>query len=91
MVPRRIQDEIGERIYTQAWTWAEGKNEYEVELFLMLKSDLGWNTHSYKTQYRALRRSELSKFMSESGFTNIAWIMPEASGYYQPVVIGTKT
>lgn len=90
MIPRRIQDETGERIYTQAWTWIHDKNEYEVELFLILKSASGWVTHSYKSQYRALQRDELSSFLSKAGFNSIEWHSPEESGYYQPVVSAVR-
>lgn len=90
MVPKRVQDQLGERIYTQAWTWSADTNQYEVELFLLLKSETGWKTQSYKTEYRAIQREELSSFLKQAGFTNVEWSMPNNSSYYQPIVIAHR-
>jgi hypothetical protein len=46
-----------------------------------------WEVQSYTTRYRALRRADLSRILAQAGFVDIAWLMPEESGYYQPVVL----
>ena len=37
-------------------------------------------------KYRALLREELSDILDKVGFSDIRWLMPEESGYYQPIV-----
>jgi hypothetical protein len=38
-------------------------------------------------RYRALRRATLSASLERAGFHDIEWLMPEATGFYQPVVL----
>jgi hypothetical protein len=40
----------------------------------------------YHTHYRALLRSQLTRFLSEAGFSKIEWQIPADSGYYQPII-----
>ncbi|WP_153801947.1 hypothetical protein [Filobacillus milosensis] len=49
-----------------------------------------WETKHHTTSYRALLREELSQILSEAGFSNITWNMPEDTGYYQPILIAEK-
>src|SRR5687768_16374821 len=37
----------------------------------------------------ALRRATLDQLLRSVGFTTTEWLMPEHSGYYQPMVIAT--
>ena len=39
-----------------------------------------------RVTYRALRRRELTSALEHAGFTNVAWLMPKDTGFYQPVV-----
>jgi glycine/sarcosine N-methyltransferase len=87
MPPRKIIDEHGERVYLQTWDWNKQGDSYELELFLLKRNSHGWDTSSYKTQYRAWQRHELSSIFEKVGFKNIQWLMPEETGYYQPIMI----
>lgn len=87
MAPRKIQDKNGTRIYMQTWDWNNLRDSYEVELFLMKQTDSAWSTTSYKTTYRAWLRGEVSAALVGVGFQDIQWLMPEETGYYQPIVI----
>ena len=31
--------------------------------------------------------ADLSRILAQAGFVDIVWLMPEESGYYQPVVL----
>ena len=37
--------------------------------------------------YRAVLREELTMALRDSGFGQVRWLMPQESGFYQPVVI----
>ncbi|MGB6974656.1 MAG: class I SAM-dependent methyltransferase [Terracidiphilus sp.] len=76
------------RIVHQVWDWDE--NQYVVHLYLTWNSDSFWMTKHYATRYRALKRKELTENLSSSGFHAIEWLMPEATGFYQPIVIARK-
>jgi glycine/sarcosine N-methyltransferase len=49
-----------------------------------------WKVSQYSTQYRALRRQELTEILSRAGFINTRWLMPDETGYYQPIVVSRK-
>jgi SAM-dependent methyltransferase len=78
------------RIIFQAWDWSDEGNIYQVHHFIVQEIEGSWQTQHYTTQYRALLRDELSEILENAGFTQINWLMPEESGYYQPIVIGRK-
>ena len=42
---------------------------------------------SYTTHYRAQRRETLTRALSQAGFGLVTWLMPEESGFYQPIVL----
>lgn len=48
-----------------------------------------WQMRSYTTFYRALRRETLTQALSHVGFRDVTWLMPDESGFYQPVVLAT--
>jgi SAM-dependent methyltransferase len=76
----------GRRIYFQVWDWAQDGRTYTVHLFLIGESGGAWETYHHETRYRAVLREELAEILHQTGFLDVAWQMPEESGYYQPVV-----
>ena len=39
------------------------------------------------TTLRALRRAAVSDALNRAGFADVAWRMPEETGFYQPIVV----
>jgi glycine/sarcosine N-methyltransferase len=76
----------GRRIYFQVWDWAEDGRTYTVHLFLVDESGGAWETRHHETRYRAVLREELAEILRRAGFLDVAWQMPDESGYYQPAV-----
>lgn len=76
------------RIVHQVWDWRT--NEYVLHLYLTWETDSGWRSKHFASQYRALKREELSKSLKSSGFENVDWLMPEFTGFYQPIVFARK-
>jgi glycine/sarcosine N-methyltransferase len=71
----------------QVWEWQD--EQYRVTQFIVVPHGSGWQMRSYTTHYRALRRETLTRALSQAGFGQITWVMPEESGFYQPIVIAT--
>lgn len=90
MLPRKIIDENGERIYLQTWDWLPSSNIYDLELFILARNSHGWKTSSYKTKYRAWQRLEMKSIFEKAGFSNIQWLMPAESGYYQQIMVAHR-
>jgi glycine/sarcosine N-methyltransferase len=86
-MPKIFDDPGGKRIVFQVWDWSEDKRNYLVNLFIMREVLGDWKVSQHSTQYRALRRQELTDILSKAGFVNTRWLMPDETGYYQPIVI----
>ncbi len=84
-----FQETDGMRARFQVWEWHDGET-YTVHQFLLEQEGRDWATSHYETTYRALKRKTLSELLSQAGFTGIEWLMPEQSGYYQPIVVARK-
>ncbi len=73
------------RIVHQVWDWHR-PDSYTVHLYLTLENDGGWHAHHFTSEYRCLLRPELTAALHEAGFVEVQWLMPETSGFYQPIV-----
>ena len=83
-------DAEGRRIIFQTWDWAEDGSTYQMEVFFMRQSETGWQTRSYKSNLRAWQREDISRILDKLGVEAIEWHLPEASGFYQPIVTARK-
>ena len=88
-IPIALHGPTGERQGAgQVWVWSPAGDQVEVALFTLAERPDGeWNTAVHETTLRALRRSELTAALVRHGFEAVRWLMPEDSGYYQPVVV----
>jgi glycine/sarcosine N-methyltransferase len=76
------------RIVHQIWDWHE--NRYMIHLYLTWETDSCWTTKHYVSQYRAIKRKELTEGLEASEFLQIEWLMPESSNFYEPIVVARK-
>ncbi len=81
--PKVFRDASGERRVSQVWHWSDDGSACDIELLL----EQGGETKVFKGRYRALTRAELKRAFETTGFTAVDWLMPEQSGYYQPIVV----
>jgi len=44
----------------------------------------------FACEYRATRREELTKLPYDGGCSEVKWLFPEETGFYQPVVAARK-
>jgi glycine/sarcosine N-methyltransferase len=77
------------RIVHQVWDWRG--NDYMVHVYITLENEASWETKHFTTTYRALERKTLTEILARTGFRSIEWLMPESTGYYQPIVISRKS
>lgn len=81
-------DEKGKRISFQTWDWIE--DTYTLTQYLIKHKNKFCKIKSFSTKYRAITREEISLKLHANNFSEISWIMPEDSDYYQPIVIAKK-
>ena len=86
--PTFVSENGKRRIVHQLWDWNE--NGYALHLYITVESGASWIAKHYATRYRALQRKELSRSLESSGFCEIEWRLPEATGLYQSMVIARK-
>lgn len=75
-----------ESILMQIWNW-KNNNIYEVHQHITAMDKNIWNHSHCYTTYRAYKRQELADLLKKSGFKSIEWLMPEETGYHQPIAI----
>ncbi len=92
-MPRRIVDQFGERVYVQTWDWSEDGKSYDLRLFMLRPSGAGenWVGRPLLTKMRAYTRAEIVGEAEKTGFVSCEWLMPEESGYYQPIFVARKS
>ena len=84
---RIIPTAEGIRVVFQVWQWQQ--EQYRLTQFFVVPHGPEWRMRSYTTSYRALRRETLTQALSQAGFGEVSWLMPEISGFYQPIVLAT--
>ncbi len=72
----------------QTWDW-EKNNVYTMNHFTF-KKDEGYKTHHRCTKLRAYQRYQIKTIFYKIWFTDIQWLMPEESGYFQPIILAYK-
>ena len=77
----------GQRVSFQTWTW-EGDN-YSLIQYIVDDEDT-LQISKFACQYRATRREELTQLLLANGCSQVAWLFPEETGFYQPIVVASK-
>jgi len=73
----------------QVWDWVE--ESYEMSHYTLRQHQTSCETVCRKSRMRAWQREKITSFMEEDGkFTDIKWLMPSVSGFYQPIVVAHK-
>lgn len=85
---RVIDSADGRRVTLQVWDW-DG-DHYTITQFILVRHADDWQMRHYTTRYRALRLETLTTALQGAGFGDIQWLMPDSSGFYQPVVVARQ-
>ena len=75
------------RIVHQVWDWIDD-TKYMLHLYITTQTTSGWESLHFVSQYHCTLREQLSTILDRAGFTDIEWLMPSESGFYQPIVLG---
>lgn len=77
----------GQRVSFQTWTW-EGDNYSLIQYIIDDEDPL--QISKFACQYRATRREEMTALLTANGCSEVAWLFPEETGFYQPIVVARK-
>ena len=86
-----LDTQEGRRIAFQVWDWAEDGRSYALSLFMLKQAGTRWTTRVSTTTLRAIQRDELTHVLERTGYVDIRWVMPDESGYYQPVITARRS
>jgi SAM-dependent methyltransferase len=87
--PSFYPDNGGRRIVFQIWEWLD-ERRYRFHLYITRNTDSAWQTFHFTSTYRSVLRGELQRIWEEAGFSNIRWLSPPDSGFYQPIFIAHR-
>ena len=79
--------EKGQRVSFQTWTW-NGDN-YRLIQYIVDDQDT-LHVSKFECEYRATRRAEMTDLLKENGCSEVVWMFPEETGFYQPIVVAKK-
>lgn len=88
--PQVSRTRAGQAITFQLWHWHEDGERYDLEHFQLIPAKNTWQVRVRRTTHWALTSPQLTEFVTEAGFTKIAWHSPVSSGYYQPVLTARR-
>ena len=77
----------GQRVSFQTWKW-EGDN-YRLVQYIIDDADT-LQISKFECEYRATRRAEMTDLLRKYGCTEVTWLFPEETGFYQPIVAAKK-
>jgi hypothetical protein len=73
------------------WHWLDDAVYRLDHVVLQESGAAGWAlVTSGSVRLRAYRRPELVRAFERAGLRNVTWIPAQESGYYQPLVVGTR-
>jgi len=84
--PFFYSDDGRRRIVFQVWDWLDDRR-YTFHLYITREIENTWETVHASAAYRGILRDEVAAALSRAGFTNVRWLFPANSGFYQPIII----
>jgi glycine/sarcosine N-methyltransferase len=87
--PQVHQSAVGEErtVTFQLWHWHEDGEHYDLEHFQLLPAGGEWRVQLRRTTYWALGRDRLNALTARAGFVDLAWQMPQETGFFQPLLV----
>jgi SAM-dependent methyltransferase len=77
----------GQRVSFQTWKW-DGDNYMLIQYIIDDEDPL--QISKFECEYRATRREEMTELLMANGCREVAWLFPEETGFYQPIVVARK-
>lgn len=76
----------GRTVTFQLWDWHEDGERYDLEHFQLIPDGRDWRVEVRRTTYWALTQEQLTGFVTQAGFDAPAWMLPEDSAFFQPLL-----
>ena len=77
----------GQRVSFQTWTWEDDR--YKLIQYIIDDGEV-LQASKFECEYRATPRAEITDLLHASGCTEVTWLFPEETDFYQPIVVAKK-
>ena len=77
----------GQRVCFQTWEWM-GENYRLIQY--IIEDGEETTVSKFECEYRATRRDEMTALLKANGCSDVRWLFPEETGFYQPIVVARK-
>ena len=77
----------GRRVSFQTWVW--NGEHYKLTQYI-IDDEETLQISKFDCEYRATRREEMTTLLMANGCSEAAWLFPEETNFYQPIVIARK-
>ena len=77
----------GQRVSFQTWDWEDDR--YKLIQYIIDDGDV-LQPSKFECEYRATPRAEITDLLLASGCSEVNWLFPEETGFYQPIVVARK-
>ena len=75
------------RVSFQTWDWSG--DHYHLTQYIIEDGPF-LEIGKYESEYRAVKREELTSLLYQAGFKQVTWMFTEKTGFYQPVVAAVR-
>jgi ubiquinone/menaquinone biosynthesis C-methylase UbiE len=71
----------------QVWDWRQDGERYDLQHFQLVGDADAWQVTRRTAALFAITRDELTACAEGAGFAEVAWLVPEDSGFFQPLLL----
>ena len=80
----------GRRLVFQVWDWDADGAGYDLTIYILRHRGAEVDVLTFPGRCRARTRADLTAAVKAAGLTDVRWLDPEASGFYQPIVAARR-
>lgn len=77
----------GQRVSFQTWSWTDDR--YRLIQYILDDGEI-LQASKFVCEYRATRRAEITDLLLAGGCSEVKWLFPEETDFYQPIVVARK-
>ena len=85
--PGTLPQVSSDAISFQVWVWQDDHARYDLQHFQLVSEGGSWRVTCRRASLWAMTRDELSSCANEAGLVDARWLMPDDTGFFQPVLV----